>query len=128
MKRKSTIITVSALTILALMITVLVIKDGDSGFALKILYYVIPFFSLAFGVYGMLRGLAKNHIWLQEKRDKMLHKSKGIKMMANLIPTFATIYGAMSISDMTDYYCVISGLLLGTVYGLASYFTTERFI
>ena len=63
MKRKSTIITVSALTILALMITVLVIKDGDSGFALKILYYVIPFFSLAFGVYGMLRGLAKNHIW-----------------------------------------------------------------
>lgn len=120
MKRKSTVITVSALAILAIMVALLVIED--KGFGLRVLLYVIPYFTLSFGTYGILLGLSKNHIWLQEKRVKMLNKGKGLKMVVNVLPTFAAIYGAMTISNMSDVQCVMTGLIIGAAWGVAAFF------
>ncbi len=126
MKRKLTVITISALTLLAIMVALLAIED--KGFALKVLCYVIPYFALSFGIYGILLGLSKKHIWLQEKREKMLHKSKGHKMVLNLLPTFSAIYAATQAPNLTDVQCTIVGLVLGAVCGFASFFTTEKMI
>ena len=126
MKRKSAIITVSALAVLAIIIAILATED--KGFALMVLLYVLPYFALSFGVYGILFGLSKNHIWLQKKRTKILNKGKGSKMVVNVIPTFAAIYGAMAISNMSDIQCVMTGLIIGTVCGVTSFFTTEKMI
>mgnify|MGYP003295914901 CR=1 FL=1 len=126
MKRKSTVITVSALAILAIMVALLVIED--KGFGLRVLLYVIPYFTLSFGTYGILLGLSKNHIWLQEKRVKMLNKGKGLKMVVNVLPTFSAIYAATQAPNLTDVQCTIVGLVLGAVCGFASYFTTEKML
>lgn len=126
MKRKSTVITVSALAILAIMVALLAIED--KGFALRVLLYVIPYFALSFGVYGIFLGLSKKYVWLQEKRTQMLNKSRGMKMVVNVLPTFAAIYGAMTISNMSDVQCVTIGIIIGAVCGITSFFTTEKMI
>lgn len=124
MKRKSAIITVSALAVLAIIIAILATED--KGFALRILLYVISFFASSFGFYGILLGWSKKHIWLQEKRVKTLNKGKGLKMVVNALPTFAAMYVAVTISNISDAQCAIMGLVLGAVCGVTSFFTTEK--
>ena len=126
MKRKSVVITVSALAVLAIIIAILATED--KGFASKILLYVISFFASSFGFYGILLGWSKKHIWLQEKRAKMLNKGKGLKMVVNVLPSFAAMYVAVTISNISDVQCAITGLVLGAVCGVASFFTTEKII
>ena len=43
-------------------------------------------------------------------------------MVVNVLPTFAAIYGAMTISNMSDVQCVMTGLIIGAAWGVAAFF------
>lgn len=126
MKRKSAMITVGVCALLAIMIILLGIQN--KGFALKVLCYVIPFFAVSFGVYGILLCLAEKYTWTQEKRKQILYGNKPVKVIINIIPKFAAIYAAMQVSNVTDVQCVIAGVVLGLVGGFSWYFTTEKLV
>lgn len=125
MKMNSRIITIALLAIAAIMLAVLFVQDKGAGF--RIVCFVVPFVAVCMLVVAVLSKLEKKNASIYETRQRMLKKGNGFKMLMMLIPTFALIIAAQQSIYMTDIYNAAIGSVIGVVYGLASYFTAQKF-
>lgn len=118
-------ITVALLVIAAVMLAIVFVQD--KGAAYGIICFVATFLAMCILVVAVFSKLEKTNASIYKARQRIRNKGNGFKLLIMLVPTFALIIAAQQSIYSTDFINVMLGLAIGAAYGIASYFTSQKF-